>query len=103
MARTNSIITIASRNKSYNGTHGNSTSNNYAAWIQEGINAESVSSVFGGSIENIDRARGLVILFEDVNLTNCYMTYNNSNYEIMKYAKILHLNGTVRQVEFIYG
>jgi len=103
MARTNTVITISARNKAYNGVQGNATSNNYAAWIEEHISADTIKSVFGGGFSSIEQAKGLGIVFEDVNLSNSYITYNNNNYEILRFAKFMDYRGNVRHVEFIYG
>lgn len=103
MARTNSLITIYNRNKAWNGTQGTASYNSYNAWIEEHVNFNVISSVFGGSFEGIESAKGLGIIFEDVNLTNSYMIYNNNNYEILKYAKFMDYRGNVRHIEFIYG
>lgn len=103
MARTNSIITVTYRNKSYNGTQTTVAQGNFAAWMEDHFNAESIASLYGGSTAFLERARGLGIIFEDVNLANSYITYDNNTYEVIKYAKFLDYRGTVRHVEFIYG
>lgn len=103
MARTNTIVTISSRNKAWNGTQGTPAANNYNAWIEEHINFGTISTVFGGGFAGIESAKGTGIIFEDVNLANTFMTYQNNNYEVLKYAKFMDYRGNVRHVEFVYG
>ena len=103
MARTNSIISVSYRNKSGNGTQTQVARGNYACWIEEHINVESIYSVFGGNVDMLARAKGTGILFEDVDLRNCSITLNNNTYEILKSARFMDYRNTVRQVQFVYG
>jgi len=97
------LITITSRNRSYNGTLTSGASNNYYAWIEEHIDKERISALYGGAVELIEHAKGMGIIFEDVDLRNCTMTYGNNVYEVLKFARFMDYRGNVRQVEFIYG
>lgn len=103
MARTNSVVTLTYRNKAWNGTQNNNALGSYNAWMEEHINAEKISSLYGGSVAFLEHARGTGIIFEDINLANIALTYNNKVYEVLKYAKFLDYKGNVHHVEFIYG
>ncbi len=103
MARTNASVTIYRRTKTYSGSRTTSTVGTYDAWIEEHINWERIQSVFGGSLSMLDKARGLGIIFSDVDLLNTFVTYGGKDYEILKFAKFMDYRATVRHVEFIYG
>ncbi|HXK71959.1 MAG TPA: hypothetical protein PLQ68_04565 [Clostridia bacterium] len=104
MARTNSTITISQKTVDWKKTDSTPISlGSYSVYLEHHISFTKLQSLFGGSFDIINKAKGFCIMFDEVDLVNCYITYNGTTYEILKYSVFNNMKGDFHHIEFIYG
>lgn len=102
MGRVNTTIDIY--RKPFNPILGESATlvGNYEAWIEERIFVVDSANDLSIPATILEQAKGLGIIWEDIDLTNCYIVYNTVEYEITQFFAFRTAIG-FHHKEFIYA
>lgn len=100
MAQTNASINIIKKSENWKGEPSDSNVlTNENVWIEE--HSTQLVSNPNGSSEVIE-LKGLVFLFTNVDLTNCYVVYNSVQYQIFKWDRYTDRKGDFHHIEILY-
>ena len=78
---TNGSINIYKRTKSYKGEITNTLVGSYDIWVNE--EEQFIYRNVGGATTLVKTGKGIIFLFEEVDLKNCFLKYLTKVYEII--------------------
>ena len=103
MGRTNTTISIYRKPTLPTSEDSPTLVGTYDVWLQERINIVTSANDLDLPAAILEQAKGLVILWDDIDLSNCYMTYNGVNYEITGTFRFMLRDDRFHHREFIYA
>jgi len=101
MAITNTVATIKRRSSTGHGSFSKTTLGQYSIWLEQ----SSVSAQRRiGSIHNEqDVPQGMFFLFDDIDLTDCYITIDGTDYPITAFDRFIDRSGDFHHIEASYS
>lgn len=101
MAITNQTIQLKRKSSTGTGSFGKTLLGSYDVWL-EGLDTKEQRNV--GGITN-ERAipHGLIFLFDDVDLTDCFITTGSVDYPVISFDRFLSRNGDFHHIEALFS
>lgn len=101
MAITNTVVTIKRKTSTGSGSFGKTVLGSFDVWLEQ----ESVAAQRRvGSITNeLSIPRGTLFLFEDIDLTDCFVTIDNTDYPIDAFDRYIDRRGNFHHIEASYS
>lgn len=96
MPQTNATVTITRRTLDWEQNETETTVGSYSVFLEE------YSTVHRGNKDEKELGKGIIYLFSDVDLTDCYVTISNKRYEIVAFDRFVDSNSDFHHIELSY-
>jgi hypothetical protein len=103
MGRTNTTISIYRKPALPTSGDNPTLVGSYAVWLQERIDIVTAANDLDIPAAILEQAKGLVIMWDDVDLSNCYMTYDSKDWEITGMTRFMLKGNRFHHKEFFYA
>jgi len=97
---TNATIIVKRETSNYKQGKTVTTVGTYAVWHEEAV-VKAYKSVNGRPVEEV-LGSGMVILFNNITLTNCYLLINSVRRDIISFDRFTRADGTFHHIEVVY-
>jgi hypothetical protein len=102
MGRTNASIVIQRKTTDWDQSETITPVGTYDVWIDEKLDVTGTARGLDVSPSLIEMGRGLVILWDDLELSGCSMIYNTVEYQILRTWRFATASG-FHHMEFVYA
>jgi len=101
VAITNKTVELKRKTSTGSGSFGKTSLGTFSVWL-EGLDTQEQRNI--GSVTN-ERAipHGLIFLFSDIDLTNCFVVYDGGTYPVTGFDKFYDRNGDFHHIEALFS
>lgn len=100
---TNSSASIYRRTKNWEGqAQAAVLVGTYDVWQEDLKGVRHLSPDIGGALDVKEQARGFIVIYEDIDLTDCYVSINSTEYKILDFDRYVDENSDFIHIEIYY-